>query len=124
MQLKLKPILENVKGTIVQPGMMENVNCVKKNNDGLIDPNSKTGWLAPSGDWYGCGNGNHQEIAYELLHLKERELELAGWIKIWYAPYAASLYPTNPYDWYCESEHITKAQKDFLLSRNLLRGWD
>lgn len=90
----------------------------------MLKPESKTGWLSPRGEWYGCDSGDHDDVAYFLLHMDERQLEKAGWIKIWYSPSAGMLYPTNPYDWYCDKDHITKAQKDFLLSRDLLRGWD
>ena len=44
----------------------------------LLDDTSITGWVSPSGEFYGCAPREHDDIAYYILHSTERELEKKG----------------------------------------------
>ena len=50
----------------------------------VYDNKYKTGWLAPSGKFYGCDYTNHSMQAKYVHHKKEEQLENEGWIKISY----------------------------------------
>lgn len=79
----------------------------------MLKPESEYGWLDIKGQFYGCDFQEHGQIARLVLKTSERALEESGWIKL-YRDYPKGI------GWYCERSHITKAQMDFLLSRNLL----
>lgn len=49
----------------------------------LLDPNSKYGWLAPDGTFYGCKYMEHEDVAYFILHGSSCDLEEKGYVKIY-----------------------------------------
>jgi hypothetical protein len=51
-------------------------------NTSILSNKEKTGWLSPSGKFYGCDYRNHAIQALLVHHKKEDELEKLGWIKI------------------------------------------
>ena len=71
-----------------------------------------TGWLSPTGEFYGCKKMNHDYLAIYLTHGKgEQLLENSGWIKL-YSSFGAIHY--------IFARHMTQAQSDYLESRGLL----
>lgn len=50
----------------------------------IYDNNYETGWLSPSGEFFGCDHYNHITQANLLHNLTERDMEKDGWIKITY----------------------------------------
>lgn len=92
----------------------------------LIDHDSRIGWLAPDGRFYGCGYMQHGNIADLVLHKSEIELEDEGWVKM----YKSQLMPLDPPDYYIcrNSEHInylTDAQVKVLAEKGYkVRPWD
>ena len=48
-----------------------------------LKPNSKLGWLSPSGEFFGCDYRDHDNLATYVLGFSERELESKGWVKIY-----------------------------------------
>lgn len=77
----------------------------------LIRPEEKTGWLAPDGTWYPCSFRAHAEVAeYVLKADTEYDLEKRGYIKIMRCS------PFDPQLDFFALKHITKAQRDHLLT--------
>ena len=62
----------------------------------LIDNDSRIGWLAPDGRFYGCGYMQHGNIADLVLRKSEIELENEGWVKM----YKTQLFPSSPPEYY------------------------
>lgn len=83
----------------------------------LLVPDAKYGWLDLRGHFYGCRFQDHETIARLVLKTTERELEKSGWVKLY------RNYPQGV-GWYCEKTHMTKAQRDFLIGRNLYEDGD
>lgn len=45
-------------------------------------PIQADGWLAPTGEFYHCGYGEHDRCALEITGLHDVDLENAGWLHI------------------------------------------
>ncbi len=63
-----------------------------------------TGWIAPSGEFFGCDAQDHYDMArYVLGADTETELEDCGWIKVYEVPWrlrAISSYERKPYGYF------------------------
>ena len=79
----------------------------------LLDDTSITGWISPSGDFYGCAPRDHDDVAYYILHSTEQELEVKGFVKIYFDPISHS------YCWYSNKFHLTSAQLHVLEEKGL-----
>jgi len=62
------------------------------------------GWLSPGGEWYGCDSRDHSIVARWIIKAEEKELEAAGWIRVW-----------NLDDWTCTQRGITEIQRSWLV---------
>jgi hypothetical protein len=49
----------------------------------MLNPDSKYGWLAPDGTWYGCNYMEHEDIAMFVLRSNSCDLEEQGYVKIY-----------------------------------------
>ena len=79
----------------------------------LLDNTSITGWISPSGDFYGCAPRDHDDVAYYILHSTERELEKKGYVKIFRDAFS------HEYGWYSDKLHLTSAQLHVLEEKGL-----
>lgn len=95
----------------------------------LLTPESKLGWLAPDGTFYGCAYFEHSMIAERVIHKDEPTLEEEGWVKM----YKSQLFPLDAPDYYLSQprwnpnkrNYLTKAQIDVLLEKGYkIRSWD
>ena len=80
----------------------------------LLDPDSPVGWISPSGEFYGCDCRAHEEVAYWVLHSTERELEVKGFVKIYFDTFS------HKYDWYSNRLYLTPAQKHVLEDKGFV----
>jgi len=48
----------------------------------LLVPDSKWGWLSPSGQWYGCNFESHDVVAALILRKPQDQLDREGWIRV------------------------------------------
>ena len=72
-----------------------------------------TGWISPNGDFFGCAPEDHDDVAKYIFDKTQRELEDAGYIKVYENPRrlrAASLKTMELYSYYCY-ERPTSAQE-------------
>lgn len=79
----------------------------------LLNNDSDLGWIAPGGQFYGCGYAEHSLIAELIFHKSERDLEEAGYIKIFSSSIAGRM-------WYIEDniwQKITPEQKRTLREK-------
>ena len=91
----------------------------------IRDDSYATGWIAPSGEWFGCAPEDHVNFAIYYLNTTEEQLEQDGWIKVteipiwlyrndrdlWRGRYEYHF--LNPY------KYITKAQEKTLAEHGL-----
>jgi len=81
------------------------------------------GWIDRKGEFYGCAYEEHAYCIHEISGMSEGEAERAGWIKIYRDPQMAQCHPeqSNGFDNYYYFDfvhcHLTKAQKETLISR-------
>ena len=79
----------------------------------LIKPDSKCGWLAPDGRFYGCDYADHENLAGLYFKKPERQLEDEGWVKI-----SMSCF-THELSWYNTKLMVTEAQRIVLEKMGL-----
>lgn len=75
---------------------------------GLLQPDSKAGWLSPDGEFYGCFYASHDALAELVLKTAVCELEKTGWIRVAGARAVLSCdrFPTDAQrDWARDHEH-------------------
>lgn len=86
----------------------------------LIKKDSPYGWISRDGTFYGCGYGDHKDLAELYLHKSEKELELLGYIKIYRG------YDRKPsmYFNYLNCGFITENQKNTLSNLGFIEGDD
>jgi hypothetical protein len=76
---------------------------------GYLISDTTCGWLSPDGKWYGCDFENHDLIADLILKRSRRELDRAGWVKV----YSRKSNSPGGYSWECE-RRLTPEQRNWL----------
>ncbi len=76
------------------------------------DDSQTTGWLSPDGEFYGCKYSEHADLAECYIGKTERELEILGWVKIYYDPL------TKKYSYTYENE-LTNKQREIIENKGL-----
>lgn len=74
----------------------------------LWKPESDTGWLSPTGEFYGCSYADHDRLAELVLKTAVCELEKTGWIRVprQRAVLYCDLFPTDAQrDWARDHGH-------------------
>ena len=70
------------------------------------ETDSDIGWIAPNGNWHPCGYGGHEIYADFVLRSSRRELEKAGWVKVY-----RSLTEGFHIAYKCDDKRFTPKQK-------------
>lgn len=85
----------------------------------LLNPEAKTGWLAPDGTWYPCNPWNHSRVSYEIFgHFSEAMTEQQGYVKISKeSNIILSNYPGEKPYFAISTKPITDAQMRYLSKR-------
>lgn len=80
----------------------------------LLDDTKTTGWISPTGEFYGCKPRDHDDVAYWILHSSEQELEVKGFVKIYFDTFS------HKYCWYSNRLYLTPAQKHILEEKGFV----
>ncbi len=80
----------------------------------LLDKDSKIGWIAPDGTWFGCDIRNQAKVAERFLKSSEDKLETTGWVKVFRS------WLTRSRDWYVKGMVVTKAQAKTLFEKGFI----
>lgn len=80
----------------------------------LLDDTKTTGWISPTGEFYGCKPRDHDDVAYWILHSSEQELEAKGFVKIYFDIFS------HKYCWYSNRLYLTPAQKHVLEEKGFV----
>ena len=80
----------------------------------LLDKDSKIGWIAPDGTWFGCSTRDQAKVAERFLKSSEDRLETTGWVKVFRS------WLTRSRDWYVKGMVVTKAQANTLFEKGFI----
>jgi len=72
---------------------------------GMIEDQTRCGWLDPEGRFYGCAHMAHRIVARWVFHKGEKQLEQEGWIRV-----------LRKNDWISARDRITEAQRSWLIA--------
>jgi hypothetical protein len=95
--------------TILDTKIVESYDDLDWSVTGYLVTDTVCGWLSPEGKWYGCTNENHDLIADLILKRSRRELDRAGWVKV----YGRKSNSPGGYSWECE-RRLTPEQRNWL----------
>ena len=68
---------------ILEKVMAENFEDLDWTKTSLLRPDSKTGWLAPDGRWWGCYGSGHDIVADLILHSTDMTLRAQGYARVY-----------------------------------------
>ena len=76
------------------------------------DDSEKTGWISPDGEFFGCAPMDHDSLAWYVIGKTQRELELAGWCKIYRSMF------DHKRGYYCE-KFLSPGQRKVLMEKDV-----
>lgn len=118
---------------IIEPSWKEALKRESRNNT------KTSGWIAPNGDFFGCGYGDHSFLAEALFNSSCSEMQADGYCMIYWNRYAdndfdlplgdlmipdetlaniAASSQKGSYDYYCDTP-LTAAQKEVLQKKGV-----
>lgn len=80
----------------------------------LCREGTDSGWVSPSGEFFGCPANGHDRFARFVLHKKVLVLEQGGWVRVYSTPAQAVAERRRAHDAWCCQRSLTPEQRRWL----------